>query len=66
MWSFGCHGSAHATGNPEIEIVKSRILVIFVYFGRFLAYFGPFRKVQSLSLVETLESAADAAIESYT
>ncbi len=41
------------------------ILAIFVYFGHFPAYFGPFRKVQSQNIVETLESASDPAIESY-
>ena len=40
------------------------ILVIFAYFGRFPACFGPFRKQQSLSTRETLQSAVDPAIES--
>ena len=41
------------------------ILVIFAYFGRFPACFGPFRKIQSLSTLEALQRAVDPEIESY-
>ena len=40
------------------------ILAIFAYFGRFPACFGPFRKPQSLSTLEILESSTGPAIES--
>ncbi len=41
------------------------ILAIFAYFGRFPACFGPFRKIQSLSTLETLPSASDPETQSY-
>ncbi len=65
MGYFGCRESARVVYIGEKKIEQMSILAIFVYFGRFPTGFGPFRKVQSPSTLETLESATDPAIESY-
>jgi len=57
--------------HADLNVLRSCNLILcadfgdFVYFGRFPACFGPFRKVQSLSTLEILQSAIDPAIDSY-